>query len=47
MQIAQETGEAPRADGVELVALLAQKAIETYDAVREGRTVAAALHLAC
>jgi hypothetical protein len=46
IHVTQETRQALQAAGIELVVLPAQKAVETYDAVREGRA-AAALHLTC
>ena len=47
MQVTRETKQALQAAGVELVALPTQKAVGTYNAMRQGRAVAAALHLTC
>ena len=47
MQVTHETRQMLRAAGIELVAMSTPKAVETYNAKREGRAVAAALHLAC
>lgn len=47
MQVTQETRQVVQATGIELVALPAQKAVETYNCLRERRAVAAALHLTC
>ena len=41
MQVAQKTRQAPRAAGIELVALPAQKAVETYNRLRERRAIVA------
>lgn len=48
MQVTQEeTRQSLQAAGTELVAWPTQKAVETYNAMRERRAVAAALHLTC
>lgn len=47
MYITQETEQALQAAGIELVAQPTQKAVETYNRLREERKVAAALHLTC
>ena len=47
MQVTKETRQALQAAGIELVVLPAQKAVETYNAMHEGRAVTSALHLAC
>jgi hypothetical protein len=47
MQVASETKRALEASGVELVAQPTEEACQTYNRLREQRSVAAALHLAC
>ena len=47
MQIAPETHRALQAAGIELTALRTKEAVEAYNAVREKRSAAAALHLTC
>jgi hypothetical protein len=47
IQVTQETRPAVQAAGIELVALPTQKAVETYNAMRGERAIAAALHLTC
>jgi hypothetical protein len=47
MRVAQETRRALQAAGIELVALPTKEAVEMYNATREERIVAAALHLTC
>ncbi len=47
MRVTTETRRALQAAGIELVALSTAEACETYNALREGRAVAAALHLTC
>lgn len=47
MQVTAETRQALQAAGIELIAQRSDQACETYNALREERSVAAALHLAC
>lgn len=47
MRVTTETRRALQAAGIELVALPTDEACETYNALREERAVAAALHLTC
>jgi len=47
MWVAQETRQALQAAGIKLVALPTKEPVEMYNATREERAVAAALHLTC
>jgi len=47
MQVTHETRQTLQAAGIELVAMSTPTTVEAYNAEREGRAVAAALHLAC
>jgi hypothetical protein len=47
MRVAPEAARALQAAGVELVAQPTEEACQTYNRLREQRTVAAALHLTC
>jgi hypothetical protein len=47
MAVAPETQRALQAAGIELIALPTQEACQTYNRLREQRSVAAALHLTC
>lgn len=47
MCIADETGQALQAAGIEVIAQDTQAATETYNRLRQERAVAAALHLTC
>lgn len=47
MRVTGETRQALQAAGIELHALPTENACQTYNSLREQRTVAAALHLAC
>ena len=47
MQVTEEAAQALMATGIELIALPTKEAVETYNAMREERAVAAALHLTC
>jgi hypothetical protein len=47
MRVTRATMRALQAAGIELVASSTKEAVETYNAMREGRAVAAALHLTC
>jgi hypothetical protein len=47
MRVTPETQRALQAAGIELIAQPTEKACQTYNHLREQRTVAAALHLTC
>jgi hypothetical protein len=47
MRVTQETEQALRDAGIELIALPTGQAVETYNRLRSERAVAAALHLTC
>jgi hypothetical protein len=47
MQVTAETRQALQGAGIELLAQRSDQACETYNALREERVAAAALHLAC
>jgi hypothetical protein len=47
MRVAAETERALHTAGIELIVQDTQAATETYNRLREGRAVAAALHLTC
>jgi hypothetical protein len=47
MRATEETAQVLQTAGIELVVLPTRKAVETYNAMREERAVAAALHLTC
>lgn len=47
MKVPRATRRALQAAGIELVALPTQEAVEVYNATRDERPVAAALHLTC
>lgn len=47
MRVAQDTEQALRDAGIELIALPTGRAVETYNRLRGERAVAAALHLTC
>jgi hypothetical protein len=47
MRVTTETHQALQAAGIELIAQPTEKACQTYNHLREQRTVAAALHLTC
>ena len=47
MEVAPETRQALQAAGIELLAQPTEQACQTYNRLREGQTVVAALHLTC
>ena len=47
MRVTRQTRQALAAAGIELIAESTENAVETYNALRDRQTVAAALHLTC